>query len=140
MAKRETITQPFTKQNRYFSESFKRQKVEQLDKNIITLSELCRDHDVSRTSVYKWIYKYSAMRKKQVKLVIEPLSDSRTIANLKEQLKELERIVGQKQMMIDFQEKMIELAEERYKVDIKKKFGSSRFTGSGTTGNNTLIP
>ena len=34
---------------------------------------------------------------------------------------DLERIVGQKQIVIDFQEKMIELAEQEYNVDIKKK-------------------
>jgi transposase len=33
---------------------------------------------------------------------------------------ELERIVGQKQIIINFQNKMIELAEQEYQVDIKK--------------------
>ncbi|EKO78685.1 hypothetical protein LEP1GSC068_2737 [Leptospira sp. Fiocruz LV3954] len=41
---------------------------------------------------------------------------------MKSKIKELESVVGQKQMKIDFQEKMIELAEKEYCVDIKKKF------------------
>ncbi|EKO79226.1 hypothetical protein LEP1GSC068_1321 [Leptospira sp. Fiocruz LV3954] len=36
---------------------------------------------------------------------------------MKSKIKELESVVGQKQMKIDFQEKMIELAEKEYCVD-----------------------
>ncbi|EMO85765.1 hypothetical protein LEP1GSC070_2388 [Leptospira santarosai str. AIM] len=36
---------------------------------------------------------------------------------LKAKIKELESVVGQKQMKIDFQEKMIEFAEKEYSVD-----------------------
>jgi len=39
--------------------------------------------------------------------------------------------------MIDFKEKMIELAEQRYNVDIKKKLGSKASSGLGTTSKNT---
>ena len=34
---------------------------------------------------------------------------------------ELEQLVGQKQVVIEFQNKMIELAELEYNIDIKKK-------------------
>mgnify|MGYP000994246948 CR=1 FL=1 len=40
---------------------------------------------------------------------------------------------GQKQIVIDFQEKMIELAEQEYNVDIKKKFDSEPSFSTGTT-------
>ncbi len=33
---------------------------------------------------------------------------------------DLERIIGQKQVLLDFSDKMIYLAEETYGVDIKK--------------------
>jgi len=39
--------------------------------------------------------------------------------------------------LIDFQQKVIELAEEAYKVDIKKKFGGKPSSGSGIIGTNT---
>ena len=51
--------------NRYFSEGFKRQKVEEIEKNLIRVSELSREYKVSSTAIYKWIYKYSYMRKKE---------------------------------------------------------------------------
>ena len=126
------------RQNRYFSENFRRKKVKEIDRNITTVSEISREYEVSKTAIYKWIYKYSTMRKKGVKQVVEAISDTRKIQQLKEQLKELEHIVGKKQLLIDFQQKVIELAEQEYDVDIKKKFGERPSYGSGTIENNTV--
>jgi transposase len=125
------------RQNRYFSEDFKREKVREIEKNLATVAEIKREYEVSATAIYKWIYKYSTMRKKAVKQVVEAKSDTRKIHQLKEKVRELERIIGQKQILLDFQEKMIELAEEEYRVDIKKKFGTKPSSGSGTVAKNT---
>jgi len=125
------------RQNRYFSEDFKRKKVSELDRNLISIATLCREHQVSSTAVYKWIYAYSKMRKKGLKQVVEAKSDSQKILAMREQIKELERIIGEKQVRLDFQEKLITLAETEYKVDIKKKFSGKRSSGTGPTGNST---
>ena len=121
------------RQVRYFSEEFKKQKVREIEKNLSRVRDICKDYEVSDTAVYKWIYKYSAMRKKRIKQVIEAESDTKKILLLRDQVKELERIIGQKQLLIDFQQKVIELAEQEYKVDIKKKFGRKPFSGTGIT-------
>ena len=123
--------------NRYFSEDFKRKKVSELDRNLITIAALCREHQVSPAAVYKWIYKYSGMRKKGLKQVIESKSDSGKLLAMREQIKELERIIGEKQIKLDFQEKLIELAESEYKIDIKKKFTGKLSSGTGFTGRST---
>lgn len=123
--------------NRYFSEDFKRKKVSEIERNLSGVSEICRQYQVSHTAVYKWIYRYSKMRKKGVKQVVEAKSDSRKIQALQEQVKELERIIGEKQVKLDFQEKMIELAESEYKIDIKKKYSGKRFSGTGSGGKST---
>jgi len=104
---------------------------------MIRISDVCTTYQVSRTSVYRWIYKYSAMAKKQHKQVVEPKSDTLKITALEERIKELERVVGQKQIMIEFKDKMIELAEQRYNVDIKKKLGSRLSSGIDTTSKST---
>jgi transposase-like protein len=122
---------------RYFSEEFKRQKVKELEKNIVTITELCKEYELSRTSVYKWIYKYSMKAKKGERQIVERKSDTRKILELKDRIKELEQIVGQKQLKIDFQEKMIEIAEEMYQIQIKKKLNSKPSSGSGVTGTST---
>jgi cell division protein FtsI/penicillin-binding protein 2 len=66
-------------------------------------------------------------------MVVESDSDTRQLIELKKRVSELERIIGQKQIVIEFQDKMIELAEENYGVDIKKKFFSSPSVISGKT-------
>jgi transposase len=130
-------SQPAPRINRYFSEGFKRQKVSEIEKHLTTITEICREYQVSNTAVYNWVYKYSLMRKKGIRQVVEAESDTRKLLQLKERIKELERIIGQKQIMIDFQDKMIEVAEEEYKIEIKKKSDSSPSTGSGKTEANT---
>lgn len=121
---------------RTFSDDFKRKKVRELERNLASISDICRTYSVSRTSVYKWIYKYSTMAKKQEKQIVEAKSDTKKIQALEERIKELERTVGQKQLLIEFKDKMIEIAEDTYGIDIKKKLGSKLSSGSTTTGKN----
>lgn len=120
--------------NRYFSESFKRKKVQEIEKNISTVREVCREYEVSTTAVYKWLYKYSRNRKRGVKQVVELMSDTRKLQDLKARIRELEQMLGQKQFEIEFKDKMIDIAEEMYDIDIKKKLGSKPLPGSGSTG------
>jgi len=122
---------------RHFSEDFKRTKVRELEKRITTIADISRTYEVNRSSVYKWIYKYSAMAKKQLKVVVEAKSDTQRIKALEERIKELERIVGQKQLLLEFKDKMIEIAEETYGVDIKKKLSSKLSPGTTSTEKNT---
>jgi transposase len=122
---------------RSFNEEFKKGKVRELEKNMSSVSDICKTYSVSRTSVYNWIYKYSVMAKKQVKQVVEAKSDTQKIKALQERIKELERIIGQKQLLLEFKDKMIEIAEATYNVDIKKKVGSKLSSGTTSTGKST---
>src|SRR5688572_2266131 len=105
-------TQKARRVQRCFSEDFKRKKVREIEHNLVSILQVSREYSVSTTAVYKWLYKYSAMRKKGLKVVVEAKSDTAKIQHLKGMLKEAEATVGQKQIMIDFLQKMIELAEE----------------------------
>lgn len=112
------------RQNRHFSESFKVKKVQEIERGITRISEICKEYEVSDTSVRKWISKYSTMKKKTERLIVESKSDTQTIIDLKKQIAELERLLGQKQVQLDFKDAMIDVAEELYKIDIKKKLGT----------------
>ncbi|MEZ5011136.1 MAG: hypothetical protein R2744_05805 [Bacteroidales bacterium] len=52
--------------------------------------------------------------------------DTQKIKALEERIKELERVIGQKQLLLEFKDKMIEIAEATYNVDIKKVGSGSR--------------
>ena len=126
-----------SRQNRYFSSEIKKKIVRDLERNLTSVGDVMKTYQVSRTSIYRWIFKYSAMGKKQVKQVVEAKSDTQKIKVLEERIKELERIVGQKQLLLEFKDKMIEIAEADYGVDIKKKVGSKLLSGTTLTGKNT---
>jgi transposase len=128
---------PTTRQLRYFSESFRKEKVREIERNLTTVLMVSKEYSVSTAAVYKWVYKYSAFRAKQVRQIIEPMSDAHKIKELRKKIQELEQLVGQKQIQIEFKDKMIELAEELYRIDIKKKVGSRLSDGSGSTETST---
>ncbi len=122
------------KRSRIFSASFKKQKVREIERKISTVGEVSKEYEVSRTAIYKWLDKYSVVNKRKARYIVEPMSDTRKIAALKARIKELEQMIGQKQIQLEFKEKMIELAEQHYKIDIKKNFGLKQSSGSGGTG------
>lgn len=107
---------------RTFSVEFKRQKVREIESKVTSISEVARIYDVRINNVSRWIEKYSNHYMKGVRIIVESESDTRKLMEQAKRIAELERIVGQKQLLIDFQLKMMELAEKEYNIDIKKKF------------------
>jgi hypothetical protein len=64
---------------------------------------------------------------------VEEESDTRKIKELQSKIAELERLLGQKEVQLTFQDKLIEIAEETYGIDIKKNSGTKPPSGSGNT-------
>lgn len=118
---------------RVFSEDFKKGKVKELVEKRITVSRLGRLYGVSRSAVYKWIFKYSPHQEKKVKLVVEMESESHKTMHLQQQVAELERIVGQKQLEIDYLNKLLEIGSDEMGFDIKKNFSAKLSSGTGAT-------
>lgn len=123
------------RRSRRFSTNFKVKKVQEIESGLTRISEVCKQYQVSYTNVYRWLEKYGTMKKQTERMIVETLSDTQELLALKKRVADLERIIGQKQIMIDFKDKMIDLAEEVYGVDIKKKFGTTPSGTFGKTGN-----
>jgi len=125
MAKRSQFKMSLSeRQRRSFSENFKRVKVKEIESGVTRVDDLCRQYEVSNTSVYRWMKLYGTKGHATEKMVVETLSDTQQLLALKKQVADLERTIGQKQILLDFKDKMIELAEQTYGVDIKKKFST----------------
>jgi hypothetical protein len=60
-------------------------------------------------------------------------SSANKLKEMEERIKELERSIGQKQIKIDFLEKMIDIAKSDLDIDIKKNYDTSQSAGSGKT-------
>lgn len=65
----------------------------------------------------------------------EKKSDSEKIKELKQKIKELEQKTNQKQIEIDFLEKMMEIASEELDIDIKKGKDPTRSGGADKSKN-----
>jgi transposase-like protein len=125
------------KPRRIFSEEIKREIVQQIEDNKLGIVAASREYGVNRSAVYNWLNKYSRNLKRGHVIVVEKESEQRKNEELKAKIAELERIIGQKQMEIDFLNKVIEIGSQEVKVDIKKKFGGKSSTGSGSIGKST---
>ena len=118
---------------RRYGESFKRSLVQKYCSGQHTVRELTKLYGVSDHSIYAWIRKYSSYEKEDI-IVIEH-ADSH-LKKLKEQasrIASLEQSLGQKQMLIEYLEKLIELADEHFETDIKKNFDTKHFDGFKST-------
>jgi len=121
------------RRSRHFSTSFRIKKVQEIEQGKARVIDICKQYEVSYTSVYRWIDKFGSMKKsKNERVVVETDSDSVQLLALKQRIAELERIIGQKQIQLEFKDKMIELAEEMYSIDIKKKFSTKPSDTTGT--------
>lgn len=124
--------------HRHFSEPLKREIVKELDSKLLSVGEAMKRYNVSRTSIHKWLRLYSSIHQTQTRLIMEKKSQASQVTQLKRQIQELEAALGRKQMELDYKNKLIELAEQHYQIDIEKKSGSSRSSGSEKAGENTL--
>lgn len=122
------------RRNRYFSTEFKIKKVREIETGISKVSEICKEYSVSYTSVYRWIEKFGTPKEKRERMVVESKSDTKTIVALRDKISDLEQLLGQKEVLLTFQEKMLEYAQKHCGVDLKKKFLGSPSSTSGITG------
>ncbi|OQX76960.1 MAG: hypothetical protein B6D64_08960, partial [Bacteroidetes bacterium 4484_276] len=87
-----------------FSVAFKKEKVTKIESKQLTVRQISRIYEVSETAVYKWIRKCSTKISKAERLVVENESEGAKTLELLKRVAELERIVGQKQLQIDYLE------------------------------------
>lgn len=125
------------REHRIFSESLKKQIINQLVNKRITLNQVVVEHQVSRTSVYKWLYRYSPVHEQKCILVVQMKSEEQKNHELQQRVAELERIVGKKQLEIDFLNKLLEVGSKELGFDLKKSFSSPPSNGTGVTGTDT---
>ncbi|MEM6699351.1 MAG: transposase [Bacteroidota bacterium] len=107
---------------RVFSDTFKRQRVKEIDEGLLSVTQQAKLYGVSTVSIYRWLHKYSPNHQKGIKQVVQMESEAHKTKVLLKRLAELERIVGQKQIRLDYYEKLIEISSAELKVDIKKNF------------------
>jgi transposase len=138
MAKRDQFSLTTAeRRRRSFSATFKRDKVREIELGLVRVSEIKRQYSVSETAIYGWIRKFGSPKETSERLIVETMSDTRALRELKERVAELERLVGQKQIEVEFYKKMIDLAQEHYGIEIKKNFSIQSCDTSGSPEKST---
>ena len=124
------------RQRRHFSDNFKKEKVRLIERGSIKVSDICKTYNVSPTAVYKWINLFGSEPKIE-KIIVEKNSETKALLDMQKRLAELERLLGQKQIELEFYKKMVDLAEDFYDIDIKKNSSIRPSDSSGSTETNT---
>ena len=121
------------RKHRCYSEDFKKGIVASFEKGEFSISQLEKLYGVGSTCIYRWVYKYSRFNEKGCRIVEMEDSNQNKLKELAKKVKELEQMVGQKQIAIEYLEKMIELAKTDLNIDIKKNYSLPPSPGSNLT-------
>lgn len=110
------------KRHRIFSDEFKKERVSEIEQGIYRVVDISRLYEVSSTSVYQWLYRYGVKYQKGVRMVVEHESEQSKRAVLESRVAELERLLGQKQVELEYLQRVIKEGDELLGCDLKKKF------------------
>ncbi len=116
--------------HRRYSEDFKRSIVASFEKGEFSVPQLEKLYGICNGSIYKWVYKYSNFNEKGCRIVEMEDSSQNKLKELTKKVKDLEQMVGQKQIAIEYLEKMIELAKTDLNIDLKKNYSLPLSAGS----------
>jgi len=86
----------------------------------LSVPQLSKLHGISDVNICNWIYKFYNFNKKGIRIVEMTESSAEKLKQLERKIRDLEQIVGEKQIKIDYLERLIDVAESELKVDIKK--------------------
>jgi len=120
--------------SRRFSVEFKKAVVSEFEKGHFSVLQLSRLHSIPFQTIYNWIYKFSTFNEKGYRIVEMEASTSKKLKEQEIRIRELERSVGQKQLKIDYLEKLIEVAGKDLGMDLKKNSGTKPLSGTPKTG------
>ena len=125
------------RERRIFSEELKKKAIKELVSRHTTIKSLMAEHQVSANTVYRWLYQYSPYHEQKCTLVVQMKSEELKNSELRQRMAELERIVGQKQLEIDFLNKLLEIGSGELGFDLKKSFSPPPLNGTGSAKEST---
>ena len=111
-------------QNYRYSLSFKQKIISEIESGIYKISEAERVYGVSDFSIYKWLRQFGKDHLINRTVRVEMRGESDRIKELEKEKQKLETALAQAHLKILVLESTMESAEEKYKIDFKKKFGT----------------
>jgi transposase-like protein len=124
------VTQQFTKQMRKAApkadENERAKVVAQINRGELRISQASRSYCVPRVEISRWITTHTKINLKST--LKDPVYCSMTVEErnkeLEEQLRQAQKLLEEARLKISGLETLIEVAEEKFEIQIKKKRGS----------------
>ena len=107
-----------------YSESLKRHVVEEVESGAISMVEASREYGVAKSAIRLWLEEYGRFKPKRD--VIEVVMKSE-----KERIAELEKALADAHLKNRVYEEIINIADKKYKTDLKKTIGTELSELSG---------
>jgi transposase len=115
--------------NRKYTEEFRILVVKEYLSGGISKGALCKKHSIPQiVTLSSWIRKFVGDDKNEnsMKKAESPKLESEEITRLKRELKEAKLALYQERMRADSYDTMIDVAEEMFKIPIRKKAGTKQ--------------
>ena len=112
------------RQNYRYSLSFKQKLISEIESGIYTISDVQRVYGVSDMSIYKWLRQFGKDHLINRIVRVQMRGEADRIKELEKEKQKLETALAQAHLKIMVLESTIESAEEKYKIDFKKKSGT----------------
>jgi transposase-like protein len=124
------VAQQFTRQMRKVAPKMEEEErtkvVEQINLGVLRISQASRTYGVSRNEINRWITIHTKINLKNT--LKDPVYCSMTAEEknkeLEEQLRQAQKLLEEARLKISGLETLIEVAEEKFEIQIKKKHGS----------------
>ena len=109
-----------------YSESFKMMVVSEVEKGF-SKDSLKRKYNIGgKTTVLQWCRKYGKLHNSVVKYEVKLKTDIDKETKLKKRVSDLERALSDAHLKIRSQDVIIDLAENKYNIAIRKNFGAKQ--------------
>ncbi len=110
--------------HRRYSQEFRQARVDDFENGTFSVAQLSRLYHIRISTMYGWISRYSRYPKTSAVIVEVPKSQQEKVKRLESRVAELERLLGRKQIQLDYYEAFVDELQASG-IDVKKKAFSS---------------
>lgn len=115
------------KRNRKYTEEFRISVVKEYLSGGMSKYALCKKYSIpQQVTLTTWIRKFVGEEVKEDPMKKEKIPESEEVSRLKRELKEAKLALYQERMRADAYDMMIDVAEEMFKIPIRKKAGTKQ--------------
>lgn len=104
------------KEYRKYSEDLKKRVVAEVESGAISQAEACRRYGLRRGAVWDWLKIYGRINRRRVVEVV--MSDQ------KDKIEELKQALADAHLKLRLYDKLMELAQDEYQIDLKKNYST----------------